>query len=56
MVDAVLRYHRQKLHRLGERKVDPIFYADDGLLAGKMLFGENQAKASLLLKLLVNLI
>ena len=33
MVDAVLRYHKQKLHRTGE-KVDPIFYADDGLLAG----------------------
>jgi hypothetical protein len=33
MVDVVLWYHKQKLHRLGEKKVDPFFYADDGLLA-----------------------
>ena len=34
MVDAVLRYHSQKLCRIGEQQVEPIFYADDGLLAG----------------------
>ena len=34
MVDAVLRYHSQQLRRIGLQQVDPIFYADDGLLAG----------------------